>query len=135
VISDNIMIMQKTILVIEDDIALNEAIKMKLEKAGYNVISVLTAEEAIPILENQPIDFIWLDILLPGMSGLEFLRVIRQKPLLKDKKVAVVSVSGSFGTKEEAKKWGIVDYIVKSEYKLNDIVARIIPQINGKQTA
>ncbi|MBI4692148.1 MAG: response regulator [Candidatus Terrybacteria bacterium] len=121
--------MKKNVLLIEDDRALNEAIKMKLEKAGYGVVSALTAEEAIPVLENQPIDFVWLDILLPGMNGLEFLRVIRQKPLLKDKKVAVVSVSGSYGTKEEARKWGIVDYIVKSEYKLNDIVDRIISQI------
>lgn len=121
--------MKKTVLIIEDDQALNTAIKMKMEKAGYNIVSVLTAEEAIPILESQPIDFIWLDILLPGMNGLEFLRVIRQKPLLKDKKVAVVSVSGSYGTKEEARKYGIVDYIVKSEYKLEDIISRIIPQV------
>lgn len=127
----------KNVLVIEDEQALNNAIKMKLEKKGYKVVSVLTAEEAIPILENQDIDFIWLDILLPGMNGLEFLRVIRQKPLLKDKKVAVVSVSGSFGTKAEAKKYGIVDYVVKSEYKLEDIIERIIREINGQngQTA
>ncbi len=119
----------KTVLVIEDDQALNNAIKMKLEKKGYNVFSVLTAEEAFPILENQQIDFIWLDILLPGMSGLEFLRVIKEKPLLKDKKVAVVSVSGSFGTKEQAMKLGATDYIVKSEYKLNDIIERVSKEI------
>lgn len=122
----------KTILVIEDDLALNSAIKIKLEKAGYNVVSVLTAEEAIPILENQAqvIDFIWLDILLPGMSGLEFLNIIRKRPFLKDKKVAVVSVSGSYGTKDTAMKLGVVDYIVKSEYKLDDIIKRITLQVN-----
>lgn len=121
----------KTVLVVEDEQSLNKAISMKLEKKGYKVFSVTTAEEAIPILEKEEIDFIWLDILLPGMNGLEFLGIIRKKPLLKDKKVAVVSVSGSFGTKEEAKRLGAVDYIVKSEYKLDDIIERVAGEING----
>ena len=119
----------KTILVIEDEQALNNAITMKLKKRGYNVFSVTTAEEALPILEKEEINFVWLDILLPGMTGLEFLGIIRKKPLLKDKKVAIVSVSGSYGVKEEAKRLGAVDYIVKSEYKLDDIIDRVAPQI------
>lgn len=121
----------KTVLVVEDEVALNNAIKMKLEKRGYNVFSVVTAEEAIPILEKNNIDFIWLDILLPGMTGLEFLGIIRKEPLLKDKKVAIVSVSGSYGVRETAKKLGAVDYIVKSEYKLDDIIDKLASQING----
>ena len=124
--------MAKTVLVVEDEQSLNNAITIKLKKRGYNVFSVTTAEEAIPILEKENIDFIWLDILLPGMTGLEFLGIIRKKPLLKDIKTAIVSVSGSFGVKEEAKKLGAVDYIVKSEYKLDDIIDRVTPQINGK---
>jgi len=124
--------MTKTVLVVEDEQSLNNAIKLKLEKRGYKVFAVLTAEEAIPIVEKENIDFIWLDILLPGMSGLEFLGVIRKKPLLKDKKVAVVSVSGSFGAKEKAMQLGAVDYIVKSEYKLDDIISRVASEINGK---
>jgi DNA-binding response OmpR family regulator len=119
----------KNVLLVEDEQSLNKAITMKLEKRGFKVFSVFSAEEAIPIIEKENIDFVWLDILLPGMTGLEFLGIIRKKPLLKDKKVAVVSVSGSFGTKEEAKKLGAVDYIVKSEYKLDDIIERVTPQI------
>lgn len=45
--------MKKNVLVVEDEVALNNAIKMKLEKRGYNVFSVVTAEEAIPILEKK----------------------------------------------------------------------------------
>lgn len=125
--------MTKTVLVVEDEQSLNKAITMKLEKKGYKVFSVMTAEEAIPILEKENIDFIWLDILLPGMTGLEFLGIIRKKPLLKDKRVAIVSVSGSFGTKETAMQLGAVDYIVKSEYKLDDIIERVATEINGEQ--
>lgn len=121
----------KTVLVVEDEQSLNSAIAMKLKKRGYNVFSATTAEEALPVLEKEKIDFLWLDILLPGMTGLEFLGIIRKKPQLKNIKAAVVSVSGSFGVKEEAKKLGAVDYIVKSEYKLDDIIDRITPQING----
>lgn len=65
------------------------------------------------------------------MTGLEFLGIIRKEPLLKDKKVAIVSVSGSYGVRETAKKLGAVDYIVKSEYKLDDIIDKLASQING----
>jgi DNA-binding response OmpR family regulator len=119
----------KNILVVEDEQSLNRAIAMKLEKKGYKVFPVFTAEEAMPIVEKENIDFIWLDILLPGMSGLEFLGIIRKKPPLKDKKVSIVSVSSGFMTKEEAKKLGAIDYIVKSEYKLDDIIGRVASQI------
>ncbi|MFA4890596.1 MAG: response regulator [Candidatus Paceibacterota bacterium] len=121
----------KNVLVIEDEQSLNNAITMKLRKKGYKVFSVMTAEEAMPILEENDVDFIWLDILLPGMNGLEFLGIIRKKPLFKDKKVAIVSVSGSFGVQEEARKLGAIDYVVKSEYKLDDIIERVVSQING----
>ena len=64
----------KTILVVEDDKALNQAVVLKLKRKGYNPVSVFTAEDAMKVLEEgaDKIDFIWLDILLPGMSGLDF---------------------------------------------------------------
>jgi CheY-like chemotaxis protein len=119
----------KTVLVVEDNEALNKAISFKLKNRGYKVKPVFTAEEAIKILESDGIDFVWLDLLLPGMNGLEFLKYLRGNPRLKDEKVAIVSVSGSEKTREKANSLGVVDFIVKSEYKLNDIISRFEPKI------
>lgn len=124
----------RTILVVEDDKALNQAVVLKLKKKGYNPVSVFTAEDAMKVLEDgaDKIDFIWLDILLPGMNGLDFLKLIRENQRLKDKKVAIVSVSGGDDKQKEAKDLGVVDYIIKSNYNLNDIIEMVSKDINNK---
>ncbi|HEX8994351.1 MAG TPA: response regulator, partial [Candidatus Paceibacterota bacterium] len=77
---------QKRVLVIEDDRALNRAIVFKLQKKGYDVVSVFSAEEGLIVLESgKRIDFIWLDLLLPGMNGIDFLRKVRGEESLRDK--------------------------------------------------
>ena len=124
----------KTILVVEDDKALNQAVVFKLKRKGYNPVSVFTAEDAMKVLEEgaDKIDFIWLDILLPGMSGLDFLKLVRENKKLKDKKVAIVSVSGGYEKQKEAEDLGVVDYIIKSNYDLNDIIEIVSKDINNK---
>lgn len=124
----------KTILVVEDDKALNQAVVLKLQRKGYNYVSVFTAEDAMKVLETDAdkIDFIWLDILLPGMNGLEFLKLVRENQKLKDKKVAIVSVSGGYEKQKEAKDLGVVEYIIKSNYNLNDIIEMVSKDINNK---
>lgn len=129
---------QKTILIIEDDVALNQAIKFKLEKCGHKAVDVFNAEDALKILgigtdstgspQEQKIDLVWLDYLLPGMNGLEFLEKIRTDEKTKDLKVIMISVSGGVATVEKARKLGIVDYIVKSGHNLNEIVERVLKE-------
>ncbi|GEM_PF-2284041 len=118
----------KHILVVEDDRALHKAIIFKLKRLGHFPISAYSAEEATEILKksSEEIDFIWLDILLPGMDGLEFLRLMRKNPALKDKKVTVISVSGGLMMKDRAMELGADDYIVKSDHNLSDIVNMVV---------
>ena len=116
----------KKILVVEDEKPLCEAIKIKLDKKGVKNYIVNSAEEAIEFLKNDGIDLIWLDIRLPKMNGLEFLKLIKSNPQWKDKKVVIVSVSGSYEMMEKAKDYGAIDYIVKSELTLDNIINRVI---------
>lgn len=117
----------KNILVVEDEKSLCEAIRIKLEKRGIGVKAVNSAEEAIKFLEgsNNP-DLIWLDLRLPRMNGLQFLELMRNNPDWKNKKVIIVSVSGSQEIIEKAKALGIVDYLVKSELEFNNIIDKVI---------
>lgn len=117
---------QKRVLVIEDDRALNRAIVFKLQKKGYDVVSVFSAEEGLIVLESgKRIDFIWLDLLLPGMNGIDFLRKVRSEESLRDKRVAIVSVSGGEDKMRQARELGPVDYVIKSDYSINDLVERV----------
>lgn len=118
----------KTVLLLEDDVALNRAIVMKLEQKGHRVISTVRAEEALEVLrtEHPNIDIIWLDLLLPGMNGIEFLAEVRKNPDYKDIKVVICSVSGREESKSIAQGLGVVDYLVKSDYDINTLVEKVL---------
>ena len=117
---------QKTVLVVEDDHALQEAIKFKLEQAGANVLAAGSGEEALEILKSHYPDFIMLDILLPGMDGLEVLRHIRENALLQGLPVAIMSVSAGAEKIKEAFSLNVVDYFIKSEYRIDEITFRVM---------
>ncbi len=71
---------QKTVLVVEDDTLLNEALSTKLIHAGYTVLTAKTSADALSIALAKHPDLVTLDILLPGMSGDTFMDAIRQDP-------------------------------------------------------
>ena len=114
------------ILLIEDEPSLNKIIKLKLEETGCLVDSVFTAEEGLEVLKNYPPDLIWLDVYLPGMSGLEFLKKIRKDPLTANQKVIIVSVSGSNKKIELAEELRAIDYLIKSNYTIDDLVSKVV---------
>lgn len=117
---------QKIILVVEDDLALLEAFKLKLgREENMRIISATSGEEALAVLENQTPDLIALDILLPKMNGIQMLRVIRKDPRLKSIPVVVISVSGNNKIIKEARALGILDFLVKSDYRIDELVKKI----------
>lgn len=115
----------KTILVVEDEQALQEAIKLKLEKDGIDVITASSGEEALNRLKETKPNLVWLDILLPGINGLEVLRKIRDDFKMKDLPVVIVSVSASKEKIDRAMEMKASDYIAKSGYNLVDIIKKV----------
>ena len=115
----------KSILVVEDEQALQEALKLKLEKEGIEVLTASTGEEALEVLKKRRPTLVSLDILLPRMNGLEVLRNIRGNPKLRDLPVVIVSVSGGQEKIKQAFGMNIVDYLVKSEYRIEAIINKL----------
>jgi len=116
---------KKCILVVEDEPALQEAVKLKLTQKGVEVLTASSGEEAVNKLKERKPDLVWLDVLLPGMNGLEVLRWIRESSDLKDLPAVIVSVSGGQEKIKQAFSMNVLDYIVKSEYTIDDIVKRV----------
>jgi two-component system, OmpR family, alkaline phosphatase synthesis response regulator PhoP len=116
---------KKIILVVEDEQALQDALKLKFEKKGLEVLTASTGEEALEILKTSRPILVSLDILLPKMNGLEVLQKIRDNKDLRDLPVVVASVSGGQEKIRQAFSLGVVDYLVKSEYKIESIVKKI----------
>lgn len=113
---------KKEILVVEDELDLQEAIKLKLTKAGVKVFTASTGKEALKILQRKKPVLVWLDIILPDINGLEVLKNIRKNSKLNNLPVVVVSVSSGPERIKEAFLLGVVDYIVKTDYTIEKIV-------------
>jgi two-component system phosphate regulon response regulator PhoB len=116
---------KKTVLIVEDEVALQEAAKLKLEKEGVKVFTVGSGEEGLDILKKIKPDLIWLDILLPGMNGLEFLRRVRAAAATEKLPVIVLSVSSGQEKIKQAFALGVIDYLVKSEYTIENAVKKV----------
>ncbi|WP_275975308.1 sigma-54-dependent transcriptional regulator [Alkalimarinus coralli] len=100
-----------TILIVEDDRELREALSTTLEIAGYECITADSAESAIPILEKRTVELVVSDVNMPGMNGHELLEHIhRQFPGIP---AMLITAYGQISDAVSAMQSGAVDYIVK----------------------
>lgn len=91
--------MPQTVLVVEDDKHINEVVTEYMKESGYIVLSSLNGGEALDILtRNQGIDLFILDIMLPGVNGLELLNTIRGSEYHKEKPVIMLTALGDEAT-------------------------------------
>lgn len=116
---------KKIILVIEDDSILQKDIKSALEQAGFQVEQLFKGEDIKKeIIQRHP-DLILLDLMLPGIDGFHILRDIKKDESLKKIPVIVLSVIDTESSISECKLYGADDYLVKSDYSLEEIVKKI----------
>jgi len=118
---------QKTILVVEDEKPLLEAIHIKLEKSGFSVVTARTAEQAYNLLEDSvKIDIIWLDHYLLGKeNGLDLVVKIKNNEKYKTIPIFIVSNTASANKVKSYINLGVNKYYTKSNYRLDDIIADI----------
>lgn len=112
------------ILVIDDEVAFLFAIEAKLSHEGFEVDTTTTAEEGLKKIEDKP-DIILLDLLLPKMNGFEFLEIVKKDPKTKDIPVIIISNYGAKNNVERGLKLGAIDFIVKLQYSLEEVVEKI----------
>lgn len=104
--------MAKKVLVIEDDISTRRLVEFLLKREGFDVIGAKNGEEGMLLFEQNPALFI-IDIMLPGMSGLDIIDKIKQNKSLRKKPIMVLSALGEEAIVSAALKKGADEYIVK----------------------
>lgn len=114
--------MTEKILIVEDELNLRKLLSIILSQEHDQVITVDNAEEAMCIIQQQPIDLILMDNRLPGMSGLEALKQIKEAD--PDIFIILMTAYAGVDTAVEALKHGAIDYIVKP-FDLNDLKALV----------
>jgi DNA-binding response OmpR family regulator len=115
----------KKILIIEDDLVLLDLLKEKLNRAGYEIASVTDGNLAIKEIESFKPDLILLDMVLPGISGIELLERFHKDLSIKSIPVIIVSNSGQPIEIEKALKLGVKDYLIKTEFSPEDILEKV----------
>jgi DNA-binding response OmpR family regulator len=116
----------KRILFIEDDRFIADMYRLGLETGGWQVDVMYDGESGLSEALVDPPALILLDLLLPRIDGFEVLRRLRANPTTRDIPVLVVSnASGLGGREEEARKLGIVDWMVKANTTPATLVSRV----------
>ncbi len=121
--------MTTTILVVDDDELNLELAEMIIDaKLGYQVLRATSGRRALEILAQSRVNLILLDVMMPGMDGLQTLQMIRDNPKTKDLPVILLTAAGDTMTVVKGSKLGIKDYI-KKPFDSEDLVDRILRTI------
>ena len=103
--------MKPRILVVDDEAAIRDSLKMILEYEGYDVTQAASGEEGVKLIEREAPDLVFLDIKMPGMDGLEVLHKLRH--LVETTPIVVISGHADITTAVEATRLGAFDFIEK----------------------
>lgn len=115
---------KERILIVEDEKNIAKLIRYNLEKSGYDCMQAKSGEDALEILGKHHIDLVILDIMLPGMDGLEICRRIKQDDKLKNISVVMATAKGEEVDRIVGFELGADDYIVKP-FSPRELVLRV----------
>jgi len=112
------------VLIAEDDRDIADLIALYVERAGWRPYVTVAGDAALTYARTQPVDVAILDVMLPGMSGLEVCRALRAVPDTANLPIIMVTARGDEGDRIVGLDIGADDYIAKP-FSPNELVARI----------
>lgn len=101
----------RQMLIVEDERDIYDCLQQFFSTRGFSVASAFSGEEALDLLQEQVADVILLDILLPGLSGIEVLRRVRE--LYPNARVIIVTALDQENIREQAHHYGAVGFVTK----------------------
>ena len=104
------MMRRTRVLVVDDEVALRKFVTSVLGAAGYEVVAATDGEQALAVAEDQSFDLVVLDLMLPGIDGLDVYRRLRET---SDMPIIVLSAKGEEVDKVDALNSGADDYLTK----------------------
>lgn len=112
----------KKILIVEDEISLINVLYDKLTHEGYEVLKAMDGKEGLKLALSDLPDLILLDINMPVMDGITMLKELRKDERGKKVEVVMLTNFSEYKLLADAMEQGAHDYLVKSDWKLEDVV-------------
>ena len=123
---------KKKILLVEDDEALANVYRSRLDIEGFETRWVGNGEDALAIaIEFKP-DLILLDVMMPKISGFDVLDILRNTPETANIHVIMLTALSQPKDKERAENLGVDDYLVKSQVVIGDVIERVRYHLDQK---
>lgn len=117
---------KKTVLTVEDDGALRDVLHGRLSAEGFHVLSAPNGQEGLVFAIEKHPDIILLDLMLPRLDGISFLKELRKDAWGKDAKVIIMSnLMEGVGLTEQVREYKVSDYIEKAHLSLGELVEKV----------
>jgi len=116
---------KKKILLVEDDQALANVYKARLDIEGFETQWVGNGEDALSSAISYKPDLILLDAMMPKISGFDVLDILRNTPETNNIHVIMLTALSQPKDKERAESLGVDDYLVKSQVVIGDVIERV----------
>jgi DNA-binding response OmpR family regulator len=118
------------ILIVDDDQHAVEILTRMLEREGYECIGVAGGPEALEALHRQAVDVILLDVMMPGMDGLQVCDRLREDEKLRQIPVILVTAKDDMETRSKGMALGVSEYLTKPVNK-RELFNRIAAQLHS----
>ncbi len=113
---------QKTILLVDDADFISTLLKARLERENIRVEQAFNGEEALKFTSENKVDLIILDLIMPKMTGFEFLEKAALDPRLMQVPVIILSNLSQDSDVEKVQRFGVKQYFVKAKVSLDEVV-------------
>lgn len=120
---------EKKILIVEDEASLRNALRDKLTREGFTVLEAKNGAEGIEVALREHPDLILLDIIMPILDGMAMLKRLRGNDWGKTAKVIMLTNLTNNEMVANAIQQRSYDYLVKSDWKIEDVVVKIREQL------
>lgn len=114
----------KRILVVDDEIGARTLIGIMLDRGGFEVLKASDAQQALTTLDQETPDLIILDVMMPGMDGIELCRTIRNRESTASTPILILSTRGDAESVMKGMDAGASDYLPKPILH-HDLVAKV----------
>ena len=114
----------KKILVVDDEEFIRRLMENGLTENGFDVMTAVNGFEAILAIEEGRPDLVITDIMMPRLTGIEFLKALKNNPSTRDIPVILISALDEADMVQQGLDMGAVDFITKP-FKINEIVGKL----------
>jgi CheY-like chemotaxis protein len=125
----------RRVLLAEDDRFLRKAAGAMLRRQGFTVLTAEDGEEALRVARAETPDLILLDLIMPKMQGFEVLKALKRDPQTSPIPVVILSNLGQESDSQAARQMGALDYWVKANLDVEELVRRVEERLPGDGVA